>query len=95
MIVGNAAEVRSALSSRGYTRDQLPSERTLRDILNRLNYQLKRIQKGKPLKKTENTTPIFENLAAARDEAKPEPTAGNKLVPFGVLVLLSSVTGPV
>ncbi len=51
----------------GYTDERLPSERTLRDILNRMNYRLKRIQKGKPLKKTENTTPIFENLDAARN----------------------------
>ena len=51
----------------GYTDERLPSERTLRDIINRMNYRLKRIQKGKPLKKTENTTPIFENLDAARN----------------------------
>ena len=51
-----------------------PSERTLRDILNRMNYRLKRIQKGKPLKKTENTTPVFENLDSARNEAKAEST---------------------
>ena len=51
----------------GYTDERLPSERTLRDILNRMNYRLKRIQKGKPLKKTENTTPIFETLDAARN----------------------------
>ena len=70
----SAAEVRGALSNMGYTKGRLPSERTLRDILNRMNYRLKRIQKGKPLKKTENTTPIFENLAAARDEAKDDPT---------------------
>lgn len=70
----SAAEVRSALSNMGYAEDRLPSERTLRDILNRMNYRLKRIQKGKPLKKTENTTPIFENLDAARNEAKDEST---------------------
>ena len=70
----SAAEVRSALRNMGYAEDRLPSERTLRDILNRMNYRLKRIQKGKPLKKTENTTPIFENLDAARNEAKDEPT---------------------
>jgi len=70
----SAAEVRSALSNMGYTEDRLPSERTLRDILNRMNYRLKRIQKGKPLKKTENTTPIFENLDSARNEAKAEST---------------------
>jgi hypothetical protein len=62
----SAAEVRQALVERGYQEDQLPSERTLRDILNRMNYRLKRIQKGKPLKKTEETDAIFENVKAVR-----------------------------
>ncbi len=37
----------------------------MRDMLNRLNYRLKRIQKGKPLKKTRDTDSIFENVKAA------------------------------
>src|SRR5262249_16450739 len=44
----SAAEVREALLRKGYPEEQLPSERTMRDILNRMNYRLKRIQKGKP-----------------------------------------------
>lgn len=66
----SAKEVHQELQQRGYTKDQLPSERTLRDILNRMNYRLKRIQKGKPLKKTEHTDAIFENVKAARAEAE-------------------------
>ena len=46
----SAAEVREALLAQGYDESQLPSERTIRDILNRMNYRLKRIPKGKPLK---------------------------------------------
>lgn len=69
----SAAEVRTALLKKGYTDDQLPSERTLRDILNRMNYRLKRIQKGKPLKKTEHTDAIFENVKAVRSEAADDP----------------------
>ena len=42
----------------------MPSERTMRDILNRMNYRLKRIQKGKPLKKTKETDAIFANVQA-------------------------------
>ena len=34
----------------------------MRDILNRLGYRLKRIQKAKPLKKTEETDAIFANV---------------------------------
>jgi len=66
-------EVHQALRERGYSDEQLPSPRTLRDILNRMNYRLKRIQKGKPLKKTEHTDAIFENLKAVRSEAAADP----------------------
>lgn len=69
----SAAEVRTALLETGYSEDQLPSERTLRDILNRLNYRLKRIQKGKPLKKTEHTDAIFENVKNVRASAADDP----------------------
>src|SRR5436309_12876784 len=49
----SAKEVRQALKDRkGYTDQELPAERTLRDIRNRMNYRLKRIQKAKPVKKT-------------------------------------------
>ena len=70
----SAGEVRAALVEKGYSGAQLPSERTLRDILNRMNYRLKRIQKGKPLKKNELTSPIFENVKAARDAASEDKT---------------------
>lgn len=69
----SAAEVRQALVERGYSEDELPSERTLRDILNRMNYRLKRIQKGKPLKKTAETDAIFENVKAVRKASQDEP----------------------
>ena len=51
----------------------MPAVRTLRDILNRMNYRLKRIRKGKPLRKTEETDAIFANVAAARQEARGDP----------------------
>ena len=65
----SAGEVRASLLEKGYTEDELPSERTLRDILNRMNYRLKRIQKGRPLKKTEHTDAIFQNVKAVRASA--------------------------
>lgn len=65
----SAAEVLHALQAMpGFRPEDLPSERTLRDILNRMNYRLKRIQKGKPLKKTPETDAIFANVAARREE---------------------------
>ncbi len=67
----SAAEVRLALqTSKGYRAEDLPSERTMRDILNRMNYRLKRIQKGKPLRKTAETDAIFANVRAVRAEVK-------------------------
>ncbi|MDP6723471.1 MAG: hypothetical protein QGF59_32705 [Pirellulaceae bacterium] len=69
----SAAEVRQALLDRGYSEEEVPSERTMRDILNRMNYRLKRIQKGKPLKKTKDTDAIFENVQAVRAQAKADP----------------------
>src|SRR4051795_3640658 len=71
----SAAEVRQALIDKGHPREELPSERTMRDILNRMNYRLKRIQKGKPLKKTEETDAIFANVEAVRDQVRDDPEA--------------------
>jgi hypothetical protein len=69
----SAAEVLESLITKGYTKEELPSERTMRDILNRLNYRLKRIQKGKPLKKTPQTEAIFANVKQVRKQACQEP----------------------
>ena len=69
----SAAEVREALIDKGHPREKLPSERTMRDILNRMNYHLKRLQKGKPLKKTEQTDAIFANVQAVREQSRGEP----------------------
>jgi hypothetical protein len=69
----SAAEVRDALIQKGHPEEGLPSERTMRDILNRMNYRLKRIQKGKPLKKTEETDAIFANVKQVREQARKEP----------------------
>lgn len=70
----SAAEVLSALkATKGYHESDLPSERTMRDILNRMGYRLKRVQKGKPLKKTPETDAIFANVAAVRQQARDDP----------------------
>src|SRR3954466_10086208 len=69
----SAAEGLDALTSKGYPKEELPRERTMRDILNRMNYRLKRLQKGKPLKKTEETDAIFANVKAVREEVRDDP----------------------
>ncbi len=70
----SAKEVLEALQrEKGYREDRLPKERTMRDILNRLGYRIKRIQKAKPLKKTPDTDAIFANVQAARQEYGNDP----------------------
>jgi hypothetical protein len=66
----SAAEVRQALIDKGRSEEELPSERTMRDILNRMNYRLKRIQKGKPLKKTAEADANFANVKAVRGQVR-------------------------
>jgi hypothetical protein len=69
-----AREVLQALvSQKGYSEERLPSERTMRDILNRLGYRLKRIQKAKPLKKTKDTDAVFANVRAVHEQYKDDP----------------------
>ena len=70
----SASDVLEALQRKGYTKENLPHERTMRDILNRMNYRLKRIRKGKPLKKTPQTNAIFANVKAVKQEIKPPDT---------------------
>ena len=69
----SAAELREALIAKGYPRGEVPAERTMRDILNRMNYRLKRIPKGKPLKKTQETDAIFANVERVHDQARADP----------------------
>jgi hypothetical protein len=60
-------------SDKGYAPADLPSERTMRDILNRLGYRRTRIRNGKPVKEVPVTDAIFANIQAVRDEAKGDP----------------------
>ncbi len=72
----SAAEVLAALrEQKHYPAEDLPSERTMRDILNRMNYRLKRIQKSKPLQKTKDTDAIFANLQSVHEQAAQDPAA--------------------
>jgi Rhodopirellula transposase DDE domain len=70
----SASDVLEALQKKGYAKENLPSERTMRDILNRLNYRLKRIRKGQPLKKTPECNAIFANVKAVKEEIKAPDT---------------------
>ena len=70
----SSREIREALVARkGYTDDRLPGERTMRDVLNRMGYRLKRVQKAKPLKKLPETDAVFANVAACRERYRDDP----------------------
>lgn len=70
----SATEVRQALiKQKGWRKKDVPAERTLRTILNRMGYRLKRIQKGRPLKKTKETDAIFENIRAVKAKYRDDP----------------------
>lgn len=57
------------IKEKGYTEEQLPSVRTIREILNRLGYRLRKVQKTKPQKKIAETDLIFDNVSEVNQEA--------------------------
>ena len=69
-----AKAVRQALiDEKGYTDGELPCENTMGNILKRMGYNLKRIQKTKPLKKIHEMDDIFENVNTINRQADNNP----------------------
>ena len=78
-----AKAVRQALiDQKGYSDDQLPCESTIGEILNRLGYRLRRVQKAKPLKKIPQTDDIFKNVEQANRQA--DEKSGTKRISVDV-----------
>jgi hypothetical protein len=70
----SAREALEALQNqKGYSSAALPCERSMRNILSRMGYRLKRIQKAKPIKKLPETDAIFDNIDAVKREYKNDP----------------------
>jgi hypothetical protein len=58
-----AAALRKALlEQKGWSDEELPHVNTIGEILNRLGFKLRRVQKAKPLQKVRETDAIFANL---------------------------------
>lgn len=58
-----AKAMRQALiTEKGWNHEELPCEKTISNILNRLGFRLRRVQKAKPFKKVLETDAIFDNL---------------------------------
>ncbi len=60
---------KALIEQKGWSKDALPSINTVRNMLNRMGYRLRRVQKRKPLKKLPQTDEIFENTTKANQEA--------------------------
>ena len=60
------------IEEKGWT-EELPSIRTIQNILNRLGYRLRKVQKSKPLKKIPETDAIFDNTIKVNQEADKNP----------------------
>ena len=58
---------------KGYKREELPTVRTISNVLNRLGYKLRRVVKTKPLKKIKETDAIFENVHRENEKADRDP----------------------
>ena len=69
-----AKAVRKALiDQQGWTDEELPHENTIGEILNRLGFKLRRVQKTKPLKKIKETDAIFDNVRQENQAADDDP----------------------
>ena len=55
---------KALIEDKGWKDEDLPCEKTIGNILNRLGYRLRRVQKARPLKKIKETDAIFDNLEA-------------------------------
>jgi Rhodopirellula transposase DDE domain len=69
-----AKAMRQALiDQKGWTDEELPHQNTIGEILNRLGYKMRRVQKTKPLKKPPETDAIFENVRQENQAADESP----------------------
>lgn len=68
-------EIRNQLIKKNqYINEELPTNQTLNNIVNKLGYNMKRVQKVKPLKKIEETDAIFEKLNEIHKEVEEDET---------------------
>ena len=58
------------IEEKGWAEDQVPKERTINDILNRLGYKLHRVQKTKPQKKFQKPMPFLKTSTGSTKTQK-------------------------
>jgi len=71
-ITGKALK-KALIDEKGYNGEDLPSENTLINMLNRMGYNLKRVLKSKPAKKIKEVDEIFENVWKENRESDENP----------------------
>jgi len=65
-----ARRVRTQLiEQKNYQEEELPKQRTINTILNKLGYHLRKVKKNKPLKKIPETDAIFDQVRKVNREA--------------------------
>jgi hypothetical protein len=65
-----AKGLRTALiEQKGWTEEELPCEKTMGNLLNRLGYRLRRVQKAKPVKRVAATEAIFNKVRGENQAA--------------------------
>lgn len=68
-----AAEAKRQLLERGYAEEDIPSERSLCRMLNKLGFKPRRVAKSKPLRKVPQTDSIFETVHRINAQADADP----------------------
>jgi hypothetical protein len=69
-----AGEVRrQLLEDKGYCVDQIPKERSMRDLLGALGFHPRKVVKSKPLKKIKETDAIFNQVHQVNQQADADP----------------------
>ncbi len=69
-----AKAARQALiNEKGYSDEDLPTENTIGNMLNRMRYNLKRLLKTKPVKKIEQVDEIFKNVWERNRQSDEDP----------------------
>jgi hypothetical protein len=63
----------SLIKEKGYTEEQLPTERTISTVLNRLEYRLRRVKNTEPVKKIPQVDEIFDNVHQENKKSDDNP----------------------
>jgi hypothetical protein len=66
----STAVINALVREKGYAKTSLPAESTMRALLNKMNYRLRRVQKTKPQKRFPRRMPSFPTSTPLTSEAK-------------------------